>query len=88
MKKNIVNSIAQYMAYVHGSVNDMSTIYFQNEKRYNYTTPKTFLEVIALYTKILNEKHVQLTERIATLENGLLKLADCSQQVDGLQVRH
>lgn len=75
------------MAYVHGSVNDMSQVYLQNEKRYNYTTPKTFLEIIALYMKILNEKNAELTARILTLENGLLKLADCAQQVDGLQVQ-
>lgn len=74
------------MAYVHGSVNEMSKVYLQNEKRYNYTTPKTFLELISLYTKIINEKHAALTARISTLENGLLKLADCAEQVDGLQV--
>lgn len=82
---DLVNSVAIFMAYVHGTVNDMSKIYLQNEKRFNYTTPKTFLELIALYSKIISNKHLQLTERINTLETGLLKLADCAEQVDGLQ---
>lgn len=74
------------MAYVHGTVNDMSQIYLQNERRYNYTTPKSYLELIALYSKLLGNKHAELSDRIVRLENGLLKLADCSAQVDGLQV--
>lgn len=74
------------MAYVHGTVNNMSQTYLQNERRYNYTTPKSYLELIALYSKLLIEKHSELSDRIVRLENGLLKLADCSAQVDGLQV--
>lgn len=75
------------MAFVHGTVNNMSQTYLQNERRYNYTTPKSYLELIALYSKLLIEKHSELSDRIVRLENGLLKLADCSAQVDGLQVR-
>lgn len=74
------------MAYVHGTVNNMSQTYLQNERRYNYTTPKSYLELIGLYSKLLIEKHSELSDRIVRLENGLLKLADCSAQVDGLQV--
>lgn len=76
------------MAYVHGTVNAMSQIYLQNERRYNYTTPKSYLELIGLYTKLLSTKHGELSDRIVRLENGLLKLADCSAQVDGLQVSY
>lgn len=79
-------SVSSFMAYVHGTVNDMSKVYFTNERRYNYTTPKSFLELISLYDKLLKEKHKELTDRIERLENGLLKLADCASQVDGLQV--
>ena len=34
------------MAFVHKSVNDMSHLYLANERRYNYTTPKSFLELV------------------------------------------
>lgn len=73
------------MAFVHQTVDQMSISYLVNERRYNYTTPKTFLELIALYTKLMMSKYQQLKDRIVSLENGLLKLADCSKQVDGLQ---
>ena len=39
-------SISHFMAYVHTSVNDMSKQYLANERRYNYTTPKSFLELV------------------------------------------
>ena len=42
----LCQSISKFMSYVHGSVNDMSKIYLANERRYNYTTPKSFLELV------------------------------------------
>ena len=36
------------MAFVHKSVNDMSHQYLINERRYNYTTPKSFLELVGI----------------------------------------
>lgn len=85
LPRPLIEPIGVFMAYVHNSVNDMSQEYLQNDKRYNYTTPKTFLELIALYSKLLNEKHTELGDRIITLENGILKLAECEAQVDGLK---
>ena len=34
------------MSYVHTSVNEESQLYLANERRYNYTTPKSFLEQV------------------------------------------
>ena len=39
-------SVAEFMAYVHTSVNEESQMYLANERRYNYTTPKSFLEQV------------------------------------------
>ena len=69
------------MSFVHTIVNEISKTYLQNEKRYNYTTPKLFLEQISLYSKLLNEKTINLQNMILRLENGLTKLASCSEQV-------
>ena len=35
------------MAFAHGSVNEASKLYLANERRYNYTTPKSFLELVS-----------------------------------------
>ncbi|XP_060805137.1 dynein beta chain, ciliary [Amyelois transitella] len=83
---NLVEPVSNFMSHVHQSVNQMSAVYFQNEKRYNYTTPKTFLEQIALYSKLLNEKTKNLIMMIQRLENGLEKLASCAADVAVLKV--
>ncbi|MGH0124876.1 UNVERIFIED_CONTAM: hypothetical protein FKN15_017166 [Acipenser sinensis] len=48
LKPSVQESISLFMAYIHTSVNETSEKYRQNEKRYNYTTPKNFLEKITL----------------------------------------
>lgn len=52
-----------------------------NEKRYNYTTPKSFLEQITLYQNLLAKKNQELQAKIVRLENGLEKLKSTAQQV-------
>ena len=81
----IVPSIALFMAFVHQSVNKMSHKFAQNEKRYNYTTPKSFLEMINLYLKVLTTKNEELLHNTNRLENGLEKLRACGLQVAKLK---
>lgn len=56
----------------------------QVEKRYNYTTPKTFLELIKLYKSVLARKRNQVQEAIDRLDTvggvyrEALMLATCS----------
>lgn len=83
---DLTESVAKFMAYVLSSVNELSQTYLTNEKRYNYTTPKSFLELIALYSKLLSDKTKDNLERISRLENGLVRLAQCAEQVHSLKV--
>lgn len=69
------------MAYVHTSVNEMSRSYLSNERRYNYTTPKSFLEQIKLYQNLLLKKGTELTAKMERLQNGLQKLSSTAAQV-------
>ena len=69
------------MSYVHKSVNEMSHQYLANERRYNYTTPKSFLEQITLYQNLLSKKNQELQAKIVRLENGLEKLKSTASQV-------
>ncbi|XP_038597832.1 LOW QUALITY PROTEIN: dynein heavy chain 17, axonemal [Tachyglossus aculeatus] len=80
-------SISQFMAYVHTTVNEMSRVYLATERRYNYTTPKTFLEQIKLYQNLLSKKRRELVAKIDRLENGLLKLQSTASQVDDLKAK-
>jgi len=69
------------MAFVHTSVNQASRQYLQSERRYNYTTPKSFLEQISLYSRLLHQKSEQLAAKVSRLENGLDKLKSTATQV-------
>lgn len=74
-------SISLFMSYVHKTVNEMSKVYLATERRYNYTTPKTFLEQIKLYQNLLAKKRRELIAKIERLENGLMKLQSTASQV-------
>ena len=85
--ENVKKSIAQFMSYVHGSVNEISKAYLMNERRYNYTTPKSYLELINLYVKILTAKHDEVEAKMIRLENGLEKLRVTGAQVNDLKAQ-
>nr|XP_051697525.1 dynein axonemal heavy chain 17 [Oryctolagus cuniculus] len=80
-------SISLFMSYVHTTVNEMSKVYLATERRYNYTTPKTFLEQIKLYQNLLAKKRMELAAKIERLDNGLMKLQSTASQVDDLKAK-
>ncbi|XP_053322781.1 dynein axonemal heavy chain 11 [Spea bombifrons] len=87
IEPNVKDSISHFMAYVHTSVNEMSRKYYQNERRYNYTTPKSFLEQITLYKNLLDRKRRELTQKIEHLLSGLQKLKTTASQVEDLKAK-
>ncbi|XP_032945882.1 dynein axonemal heavy chain 9 [Rhinolophus ferrumequinum] len=87
IEPTVKQSISKFMAFVHTSVNQTSQSYLSNEQRYNYTTPKSFLEFIRLYQSLLRRKGKELKTKMERLENGLLKLHSTSAQVDDLKAK-
>ena len=81
------DSVSDFMSNVHKSVNLMSMQYLQNERRYNYTTPKSFLEQIKLYQNLLTQQDHDLQAKMQRLENGLEKLKSTASQVDDLKAK-
>ncbi|CAK9799022.1 Dynein beta chain, ciliary [Anthophora plagiata] len=86
LPKEYKNSASLFMSFAHTSVNDISSLYLQSERRYNYTTPKSFLEQISLYSKLLVERTYDVKAMIERLKNGLEKLESCAGQVSELRV--
>uniref|UniRef100_A0A8C3PRY4 Dynein axonemal heavy chain 9 n=1 Tax=Calidris pygmaea TaxID=425635 RepID=A0A8C3PRY4_9CHAR len=87
VEDSVKDSISKFMAHVHTSVNEVSRLYLSNERRYNYTTPKSFLEQIKLYQNLLLRKGKDLKAKMERLENGLEKLNSTSAQVDELKAK-
>ncbi|CAK4109520.1 unnamed protein product [Aphanomyces euteiches] len=82
LKKNIAN----HMADIHISVTDMSKKYFETQRRFNYVTPKSFLELIAFYELLLGQKKAEIQRQITRLDDGLSTLRKTSADVAELQV--
>ncbi|XP_018327462.1 dynein beta chain, ciliary [Agrilus planipennis] len=87
LPEEMQDSVARFMAFVHTSVNQTSKLYLQNERRHNYTTPKSFLEQISLYSKLLKLKAKELERKVDRLNNGLDKLRKTAAQVDELKIK-
>uniref|UniRef100_A0A665V5K8 Dynein, axonemal, heavy chain 11 n=1 Tax=Echeneis naucrates TaxID=173247 RepID=A0A665V5K8_ECHNA len=83
----VQESISLFMAYVHTSVNQASEKYQRNEKRYYYTTPKSFLQQITLYRNLLEKSRAELQHKMNRLDSGLQKLQTTAAQVEELQAK-
>ncbi|XP_054638441.1 dynein axonemal heavy chain 11 isoform X2 [Dunckerocampus dactyliophorus] len=83
----VQESISLFMAYVHTSVNQASEKYQRDEKRYNYTTPKSFLQQITLYRNLLQKSRDQLQLKMNRLDSGLQKLQSTAAQVEDLKTK-
>ena len=78
-------SVIGFMPYSFVAVNDASRQYIETERRYNWTTPKSFLELIALYKSMLAKRRAETTNAIVRLSNGVTKLEKTAKEVSMLE---
>lgn len=82
----MIDSIAQFMADAHTMIEkDISVKYLQCERRRAYTTPKSYLELIKLYLKLLYEKTKDIKSQIFKLETGNATLVKTEEEVTVLR---
>ena len=74
-------NVAEHMAFVHQGVNTASEMYLVSERRYNYTTPKSYLDLIDLYKSMLAQKKKGIQTLKDRLTNGLEKMNSAAEQV-------
>jgi dynein heavy chain len=79
------DGIVRFMPYAFKCVNEVSQRYLEVERRFNYTTPKSFLGVIDLYKSMLSRRRNDLTRAIDRLQSGLEKLIKTSKDVSILE---
>jgi len=82
--KEIRDAIVDFMPESFTEVNALSEEFLRREKRFNYTTPKSFLELIKLYKNMLGQKRSERRAAIERLEVGLSKLNKTKDEVDVL----
>lgn len=82
---DVREGVIEFMPYSFDIVGKKSGEALLKERKFIYTTPKSFLELIALFSTMLGKKKKELEDRMERYENGLLKLQSTAEQVDGLQ---
>ncbi len=81
------DAIVRHMVSVHISVGHMSSQFQQKYRRYNFVTPKNYLDYISSYNTLLLE-YRELNGRLCNrLGSGLDKLEESSRQLDVLNVQ-
>ena len=83
--EEIQNAISEHMAEVHLSVAEANVDFKRDERRNNYTTPTSFLELISFYQSLLGAKRGKITDQISRLEIGLDTMKTVTEQVEDLQ---
>lgn len=73
--------IAQHMAFVHLRIGEANEEFRKRERRNNYTTPTSFLELISFYKLLLGQKRDKINDQIKRLEVGLETMAGTTAQV-------
>nr|SYZ35238.1 PtDNAH9b [Paramecium tetraurelia] len=80
-------AIVKFMPFSFKLVNDLSVKLLEQERRYVYTTPKSFLELIKLYIFMLKTKKGMLEKNKERYENGLIKLRSTQALVAEIEIQ-
>ncbi|RHY38496.1 hypothetical protein DYB30_002970, partial [Aphanomyces astaci] len=78
-------AVEQFMPHSFDAVNVMAEKFKLEEGRIVYTTPKTYLEFLALYTTLLVTKQHDMAKAIFRLQSGLDKLESTSHIVANIE---
>jgi len=84
--EEVKEQLAIHMAEEHLSVTDISKRYLETQGRYNYVTPKSFLELIGFYKYVLDNKRTYMQRLIDRLDVGLSTLRKTAADVAELQI--
>jgi dynein heavy chain len=84
-EQETIEAVAANMANTHLSIDDANRMFLIQERRHNYTTPKSFLELISFYKKMLVARQSDVNYNKERLERGLQIMKDVNAQVKGLQ---
>eukprot|EP00931_Biecheleriopsis_adriatica_P017411 TRINITY_DN1250_c0_g1_i8.p1 TRINITY_DN1250_c0_g1~~TRINITY_DN1250_c0_g1_i8.p1 ORF type:complete len:2173 (-),score=601.12 TRINITY_DN1250_c0_g1_i8:164-6553(-) len=77
--------IMDFLPFSFESAGQVANKFMAAERRFAYTTPKSFLELIKLYTSMVGKKVDALEDQKDRLTNGLEKLHATTEQVAGLE---
>jgi len=81
----VLMQVGSHMAFVHLSVEHANKRYLEEERRYNSTTPKSFLELIFFYLRMLTSKQKGVKSDVERLTAGLEIMREVQLKVTSLR---
>ncbi|KAL9108457.1 MAG: hypothetical protein Q9227_006791 [Pyrenula ochraceoflavens] len=79
------DAVVNAMVYVHHSIGRYNSQLLRQQNRVTYLTPRHYLDFVAQYVRLLNEKKDELEEQQRHLNVGLEKLRDTVEKVSDLK---
>lgn len=83
--EEIRKAVVSFMPFSFKTVNQASEKIYDIEKRYVYTTPKSFLELIKLFKVMFNKTKTELEKNKDNYELGVVKLKETGEIVSKLE---
>ena len=86
LSEEVQLKLAKSFARAHQDVTDASARMLLRDKRHNYVTPTSFLELVKSYKQIYVEKDKEIAGNARKLIKGLDKLQGAKEQVEELKI--
>ena len=83
--EEVRDAVVRFMPYSFVTVERFSSMIKEQERRNVYTTPKSFLELIALFKAMIGVKAQELEDQKSKYEIGVVKLNDTAEIVAKLE---
>jgi dynein heavy chain len=74
------NAVISFLPFSFTTVTGFSEKVLQKERRYVYTTPKSFLELITLFKTMLGKKRTELEDNREKYDKGVIKLRETGER--------
>jgi dynein heavy chain len=83
--EEMLANVAKMCSVIHASVSAISKRFLSELRRYNYTTPTSYLELISMYLTMLKEAKEKVTFSINRYQGGVDKLVTTGEMVTSLK---
>ena len=81
------DNVVAHAVHVHQSVAKYSTDFEEKLRRYNFVTPKNYLDFLKSYKDLLNQKDKFVEDQVERLGGGVSKIEEATVQLDALNAQ-
>ena len=86
VEEDMQQNLSQACCGVHQQIITTSGVFLERLRRYVYTTPKSYLDLIQLYVEMLEEKRLEKNLNLTRLSKGVQKISEANEIVASLQI--